>query len=57
MLRKWGLVFSACGLPFAVMPLSRVLPQRDFMVSVIGFGFVLLGIFFSIEALARSLKK
>lgn len=57
MLRKWGLVFSACGLPFAVMPLSRVLTQQDFMISVIGFGFVLLGVFFSIEALARSLKK
>ena len=57
MLRKLGLVFSACGLPFAVMPLARVLSQRDFIVSVIGFGFVLLGIFFSIEALARSLKK
>lgn len=57
MQRKLGLVFSACGLPFAIMPLSRVLPQQDFIISVIGFGFVLLGIFFSIEVLARSVKR
>ena len=57
MQRKWGLVLSACGLPFAIMPLSSVLPQRDFVISVIGFGFVLVGIFFSIEALAKHQQK
>jgi len=39
------------------MPLSSVLPQRDFVISVIGFGFVLIGIFFSIEALAKRPQK
>ena len=54
MLRKWGLVLSACGTPFAVMPMASVLVQRDFILMVIGFGLVLVGIFFSIEAVAQS---
>jgi hypothetical protein len=53
MQRKWGLVLSACGLPLAVMPLQSVLAQSDFMMSVVGFGLIVIGIFFSIEALAR----
>jgi hypothetical protein len=53
MLRKWGLVLSAVGTPFVVMPLSNVLATRDFVLLVIGFGFVLVGIFFSIEAVAQ----
>jgi len=39
---------------FTMTPLSRVLNQTDFIISVIGFAFVLIGVFFAIESLARS---
>ena len=44
---------SLCGMMFAVVPLSMVLPKPDFIVCLSGFVFSLLGIFFTIEEVAK----
>ncbi len=51
--RRLGFILSLCGMMFAVMPLSVVLPKPDFIVCLSGFVFSLLGIFFTIEAVAK----
>ncbi len=51
--RRIGFVVSICGMAFVMTPLSKVLDQPDFVTAVIGFAFVLIGVFFAIETLAR----
>jgi hypothetical protein len=48
-----GFALSVVGVAFAVMPLSRVLPKPDFIMSLAGYALLLLGIFFTIEMLAK----
>ena len=51
--RRLGFVLSLCGMMFAVIPLSMILPKPDFILCLSGFVFSLLGIFFTIEEVAR----
>ena len=51
--RRLGFILSLCGMTFAVMSLSVVLPNPDFIVCLSGFVFSLLGIFFAIEEVAK----
>jgi hypothetical protein len=53
MQRRFGFLVSLCGIAFAVVPLSRVLPKPDFIACMAGFVFTLLGIFFTIESVAK----
>ena len=58
MFNKWiGLLMSACGIPFVVLPFASVLPQAKFAVFVIGFGLVILGMFLTIARLDHSRKR
>ena len=51
--RRLGFILSVCGMTFAVTPLSVVLPKPDFIICLSGFVFSLLGIFFTIEEVAK----
>lgn len=53
MQKRLGFILSVCGLVGIVLPLARVLAQPDFVVCVVGFSFLLLGIFFTIESVAK----
>lgn len=55
--RRLGFVLSLCGMMFAVIPLSMILPKPDFILCLSGFVFTLLGIFFTIEEVARRLPR
>lgn len=51
--RRIGFIVSICGMVFVMLPLGGVLGKADFVTAVIGFAFVIIGIFFAIESLAR----
>ena len=55
--RRIGFIVSMCGMAFVLMPLATTLPQPDFVVCSVGFGFVIVGIFFAIESVARQKDK
>lgn len=57
MQRRMGFVLSICGMMFVVMPMATVLRQPDFVVFTIGSAFVLLGIFFAMESVAKGVSK
>jgi lipopolysaccharide export LptBFGC system permease protein LptF len=52
--RRIGFIITACGMAFIVVPLGTVLRRPDFVVSVVGFGMFMLGLFFAIEAVAHN---
>ncbi len=52
--RRMGFVISACGMAFVLLSMTAVLPEREFVMFTVGSAFTLLGIFFSVEAAARS---
>ena len=51
--RRLGFILSLSGMTFAVIPLATILPKPDFIVCLAGFVFSLLGIFFTIESVAK----
>jgi hypothetical protein len=51
--RRFGFLLSACGLAFAVVPISMIMSKPDFIMCLAGFVFMLLGIFFTIESVAK----
>lgn len=51
--RRIGFIVSICGMVFVMLPLGGVLGKADFVTAAIGFAFVIIGIFFAIESLAR----
>ncbi|MCI0559971.1 MAG: hypothetical protein MN733_15890 [Nitrososphaera sp.] len=53
MQKRLGFVLSIVGLAFIVMPLARVMQQPEFVMSVAGFGFFLLGIYLAIESVEK----
>ena len=51
--RRMGFIVSICGMAFVMTPLGKLLSPPDFVTAVIGFAFVLVGVFFAIESVAR----
>ena len=55
--RRVGFVVSVCGMAFIVMSLALSLQQPEFVMAAIGFGLLVIGVFFAIESVARSDKE
>ena len=55
--RRLGFIVSMCGMVFVLLPLATTLQYRDLVVCSVGFGFVLMGVFFAIESVARQKDK
>ena len=51
--RRIGFIVSVCGMVFVLLPLITVLEREDFVVCAIGFAFLVIGIFFAIETIAK----
>ena len=51
--RRLGFVVSLCGMTFVMLPLANVLHQTDFVTCTVGFAFVVIGVFFAIESVAK----
>ena len=51
--RRLGFVIGGVGIMFVLLPLAKVLQTPDFVTVVGGFVFLLLGIFFAIESVAK----
>jgi lipopolysaccharide export LptBFGC system permease protein LptF len=51
--RRIGFVIAACGMAFIAVPLSNVFNRADFLMSLLGLAFVIVGTFFAIESVAK----
>lgn len=55
--RRIGFVIAACGMIFAVLPFTAILGWGDLITCTIGFALILIGAFFAIESVAKSLPQ
>ncbi len=53
MQRRFGFLVSMTGLVFVIAPIVKVLERPDYLVFCIGAGLTIVGIFASIESLAK----
>ena len=57
-MHRWlGFIVSACGMAFVLVPLGTILQKPDFVICSVGFAFVIVGVFFAIESVARQKVK
>ncbi|MBI3456712.1 MAG: hypothetical protein HY002_13120 [Candidatus Rokubacteria bacterium] len=57
MQRRIGFIVSISGVAFLLLPLSTLLPSPDFLVCAIGAAFIVIGVFFAIESVAKRLDQ
>ena len=51
--RRLGFVISGIGIMFVLLPLGKLFQTPDFVTVVGGFVFLIVGIFFAIESIAK----
>ena len=56
-MRRLAFVVSICGMVLALLPLATVLDRPSFRTAAAGFGLVIVGIFVSIEFVAKQAKR
>jgi hypothetical protein len=52
--RRLAFGVSICGMVFVLVSLVTVLQQPEFVLCCVGLAFLLLGVFFAIESVAKS---